>query len=639
MKMKKVRYIIIAAICFLISCSTTLPYRSLLDDNLKDTLSNFPKQEDHPNAAAIALLKYSSMEMLNDGATIYKNISRFKIFNERGYSFATKSIKYREGYDEVKILFANTIRPDGVIVPLELKEIKDYSPYSKYELYTDIKEKKFTMPAIEPNCIVEYAYEVRKIKPLLPYDLYARFFMHAHIPMKEDVLEIILPKGKELNIAYFKTDLKPLIEEADGKIKYTFKNLNKTEIIPEPQMPEMSDKEVFPQIRCWTLSNWNIISKWYSGLLKEQMQSDAELENFTKELIADKTTDKDKIRAIFYFVSQKVRYVAVELGPHTHKPHLAYEVFKKRYGDCKDKTTLLLTMLKIAGIEGVPGLVPKVPEALDESVPTIRVFDHVIAIIPKMNGTYYWLDATNEVAAFDSVPFDVPHNVLLVNMDGSYKFVKTPKPDDNKDYYDFNHTYRVNESGDVLIEYKHSYYGIAAESKRHEFKYKSPEERRQYYEEKGIELSSLDLLNLAELEMPFVIKVKGLIRNRIQILDEDLMVLSNVIGIPAYNDLTAGKSRKYPIRFEALNLVKIQDIYYFPKGYKIRKLPAEYRWEAPYNNGQIKYKFEGNIFSIEHQIKNLEYKIEIDKFEAFKKQAIEIQKYLTGFSNIIFEKK
>jgi len=577
--------------------------------------------------------------MLNDGTTIYKNISRYKIFNERGYSFATKSIRYREGYDEVKILFANTIRPDGAIVPLDPKEIKDYSPYSTYELYTDIKEKKFTMPAIEPNCIVEYAYEVKNIKPLLPYDLYTRFSIQESIPLKEDVMEIILPKGKELNIAYFKTDIKPHVEEADGKIKYTFKNLNKTEIIPEPSMPTLYDKEVFPQFYCWTLSNWNIISKWYSGLIKEQMQSDEELENFTKELIANKTTDRDKIRAIFYFVAQKVRYVAVELGPHSHKPHLAYEVFKKRYGDCKDKTTLLLTMLKIAGIEGVPGLVPKDPEALDESAPTLRVFNHVIAIVPKTSGTYYWLDSTNEVAAFDAMPFDIPNNVLLINMDGSYKFVKTPEPDDNKDYYDFNQINHVNESGDVVIEYTYNYYGKAAESERHNFKYKSPKERTQYYEEKGIELSNLELFNLAELELPFVIKVKGLIRTRIQILDEDLMVLSNAIKIPDYSDLTTGKSRKYPISFAASYLLKIQHSSYFPKGYKIRKLPIEYKWESPYNRDHIKYKFEGNIFSTERQIKYLKYKMEVDNFEAFKKRALERQKYKTSISNIIFEKK
>jgi hypothetical protein len=621
------------------SHTTTLPYNSLSPDNLKEILSTFPKQEDHPNAAAIALLQYSRMEMLNDGTIIHKNISRYKIFNERGYYLASKSIGYREGYEEVKILFANTIRPDGTRVPLNEKDIQDSAPYSAYEYYTDIKEKSFTMPAIEPDCIVEYAYEVKTIKPVLHNDLYTRFFIQSIIPLKEDVMEIILPKGKDLHIAYFKTDIKPFVEEADGKIKYTFKNLNKTEIIPEPRMPDMYDKEVFPQFYCWTLSSWDTISKWYSELTKEQMQSDAELESFTKALIANKTTDEDKIRAIFYFVSQKIRYVAVELGPHTHKPHLAYEVFKKRYGDCKDKTTLLLTMLKIAGIEGIPGLVPKDPEELDESAPTSRVFNHVIAVVPKKDGTYYWLDATNEVAAFDSVPFYIPNTVLLISMDGNYKFVKTPEMDDNKDYIDFYRINLVNDNGDVDNEYTYSYYGKSAEIMRQEFKYMSPEKRRQYYEEKDIEVSSLEIFNLTELELPFVIKVKGLMRNSIQKIDDNLMVLPGAASILAYNDLTTGKSRQYPISFAALDLIKFKQIYYFPKGYKIKKLPGEFKREDPYNKSYIKYKFEGNVFSIERQIKNLKYKIEPDNFDSFKKDALERQKYKRSMSNIIFERK
>ena len=117
------------------------------------------------------------------------------------------------------------------------------------------------------------------------------------------------------------------------------------------------------------------------------------------------------------------------------------------------------------------------------------------------------------------------------------------------------------------------------------------------------------------------------------------MVLSNGTGIPAYKDLTAEESRKYPISFDAFYLVKAKDVYYFPKWYKIRKLPIEYKWEAPYNRGSIKYKSERNIFSIEHQIKFLESKIEVDNFATFKKNALEIQKYKTSVSNIIFERK
>ena len=637
--MKTIKYIIFFSICFVISCTTSLPYSSLTKHNLREILSTYPKQQDHPDTAAIALLSYSKIEMLKDGTQIAQHIKRFKIFNERGYHLAKKSIRYREGYEQVKIFYANTIMSDGTIVSLDEKDIKDYSPYSEDELYTDIKEKKFTMPGIEPNCIVEYAYEVTSVKPTLPYDLFDYVFIQHRIPLKENILEIILPKGRALQMAYFKTDMKPSVRESDGKIHYTFKTLDQPEIISEPDMPEIVDRDVFPQYYCWTLGDWSIVSKWYADLTKQQMQSNAELELFTQELIAGQKTEKDIIRAIFYFVSQKIRYVAVELGPHTHQPHLAHEIFKKRYGDCKDKTTLLLVMLRIAEIEGLPCLVPSVPEAFDKSAPTIHAFDHVIAVVPKKDGAYYWLDATNEVASVDAVPFDAPRDVLLVNMDGSYKFIKTPAPDDAKDYADLQRSVIVKESGDVSTEDINYFYGKVAEDLRYEFKYMSPEKRKQYFEKKGMEVSNLELLNLTELELPFIIKVKGSKKNHVQKLEENVMILSDVVKIPTYDDLTASKTRKYPISFDTFYLTKRKHIYHFPQGYKLRTIPVNFKREDPFNEIQIKYNLAGNVFSIESKSKDFRYKIQPYEYDAFKNNALERQKYKKSVSNIILEKE
>ena len=127
--MKTIKYIIFFLIIFVISCATILPYPSLTNYNLRDILSTYHKQQDHPDTTAVALLSYSKIEMLKDGTQIAQHIKRFKIFNERGYYLAKKSIKYREGYEKVKIFYANTIMSDGTVVSLDEKDVKDYSPY------------------------------------------------------------------------------------------------------------------------------------------------------------------------------------------------------------------------------------------------------------------------------------------------------------------------------------------------------------------------------------------------------------------------------------------------------------------------------------------------------------------------------
>lgn len=638
-EMKIAKCMIVSVACLLASCAASLPYQSLSGSDIRGALSAFPTQEDHPNATAMFLLNYGSMEMFDDGTQIYKHIARYKIFNERGYYLAKKSIGYREDYSRVKILYANTIKPDGTSVPLKEEDIMDSAAYSQYEEYTDIKEKKFTMPAIEPNCIVEYAYEVKHTRPFLLYDYYTRFAIQEYFPVKENVMEIILPGGRELHIANFKTGIKPVVEDYGGKTKYIFTSQNSSEIIPEPNMPRPTDKDVFPQVHCWTLSSWTMISKWYAGLMKEQMQPDEALDDFTRKLIAGKTTEEDKIRAIFHFVAREIRYVAVEIGPHTMKPHPARDVFKKRYGDCKDKTTLLLTMLKTAGIEGRPALVPKDPDALDEAAPSMSYFNHVIAAVLKKDGTRYWLDATNKVAVIDSVPFLVPSRVLLINEDGSYKFLKTPDLNDSRDYTDLTQMIHVNESGDAGIEYIYSSHGKWAEVERNKFRNLSPRAREQHFEAKGIELHQLEILNLDELELPLIVRVKGLMRNEINKVDDNEMILSVAPMIKDYDELTAVKSRKYPIKFAGAGLIQFKKIFYFPEGYKIRKKPSDYKIEDPYNINEVKYKFEGNVFIVKGKTKDLSYKLKPEEFEVFKKRALERKKYKTSVRNIIFERK
>ena len=359
-------FIILALILFSFSCQTTSHFKSIADDRVTDYLKSTPQAGDYPNAGASLLHSYAYIEYFKDGSSVERHLERYKIFNERGRKHASKAISYREGYQKVRLLFANTIKADGQVIPLSSRDVFDATQYAGFDFYTDIKLKRFTMPAIEDGCIVEYAYEIHNIKPLLGVDYSTIFLCRNLYPMEEDIMEIVLPADQKLFYKSFNTGLIPQIITDGSKKRYIFTSLRQKAIIPEPRMPSLMDRETFPQIWIWTLTDWKPIAQWYSQLVREQMKADPALETFTRQLIADKKTKEEKISAIFNFVSQNVRYIAVLLGPHTHKPHAAADVFKKRYGDCKDKTVLLLAMLKIAGIEGLPALVPAQREYFDD---------------------------------------------------------------------------------------------------------------------------------------------------------------------------------------------------------------------------------------------------------------------------------
>ncbi|MCX5850204.1 MAG: DUF3857 domain-containing protein [Deltaproteobacteria bacterium] len=633
------RNILIFLSLFILSCTATNSnIKSISDGDVNLFLKQTPKAEEYPNAGADLLYSYDYIEFYADGTSVSRNLNRIKIFNERGRNFASNSISYREGYQEVKILFANTIKPDGKIVSLDSNDIHDSSEYAGYEFYTDIKVKRFTMPAVEDGCIIEYAYEIKNLKPFLSFDYFNIFFCQNFFPIEEDIMEIVLPADIELKYKKFKTTLTPQIISAGNKKRYIFTNTRQKEIIPESRIPSLYDKDVFPQLSFWTLNNWDVISNWYVKLIKEQMKSDSELDNFTKQLVAGKKTEEEKINAIFNFISQNIRYIAVLLGPHTHKPHLAYEIFQKRYGDCKDKTVLLLTMLKIAGIEGKPALVPAYGKYFDDSMPSLNAFNHVIAVVPS-GGKYFWLDATNETAAYNSVPFLIPTKVFLINDDGSYTFIKTPELDSKKDYYTVDAKYNIDREGNATIDNTHAYFGKAAESIRYSFKYSPPEQRKKLFEERGFEVKDLNLSSFTETQEPFIIKFSGNFKNLAQKLDEDIMVLSNIVSLDSYKDITAASNRKYPISLKQSFYSRENYSYKFPSGFKIKKLPKDYTFDKPFKYRTEKYSFKKSIFNMNMESKNMEQTIGLENIDDFKNNAVELQKHESSVKNIIFEKK
>jgi hypothetical protein len=637
--MRFVRYLPILLIILNISCTSIHPnIRSISEGDVNLFLNQTPAAEEHPNAGANLLYSYGYVEFFEDGTSVTKSLYRIKIFNERGRNFASQSISYREGYQRVKILFANTIKPDGQIVPLNLGDVHDSSEYTGYEFYTDIRVKKFTMPAVEDGCVIEYAYEIKNLKPLLSFDYSDNLFLQNFFPIEKDVLEIVLPAGTELKYKNFNTDLVPEITSERNKKKYIFSNSKQKEIIPESRMPSLLDRDTFPQLAFWTLDGWDVISKWYVNLVREQMKSDSELEKFTRELIEGKKTDEEKINVIFNFVSQNVRYIAVLLGPHTHKPHAANDIFRKRYGDCKDKTVLLLTMLKIAGIEGIPALVPSSGKYFDDARPTLSAFNHIIAVVP-LNGNYLWLDATNETASYDSPPFTLPTKVFLIREDGSYEFVTTPPLDDTKDFYHLDVKYDINIDGNADIEYLYKFFGKAAESIRKSFKYLPPEQRRKFFENRGIEVKELHLGSFTETREPFFIRLSGNIKNLAQVLDEEIMVLSNVISFDSYKDITAAGSRTYPINLTQSMFAKETFSYKFPAGFKIKRLPEKYTMNKPFRYRNEKHSFKGSVFHVSLESRNVEFTINLRDIDKFKQTALDLQKRESSIKNIIFEKK
>ncbi|MBC8143075.1 MAG: DUF3857 domain-containing transglutaminase family protein, partial [Armatimonadetes bacterium] len=348
-------------------------------------------------------------------------------------------LPYTAGDQTITITFARTIRPDGSVVEVKPDEIHDQA-YGDGDMYTDARVKAFSMPALEEGAIVDYQYVIEDKNPYIPGGFWTGWYFGGLEPRMQSRLTITAPKEMVLRET-------PRNVQTEGKmnvmtrtkttvdastVKYTYEMRGINPLAMEPLMP--SPMNYLAQINISTLQNWQDVAGTYWNLAKDRMVADAEIKRITAEVTKGKTTPEEKAKAIFYYVEEKTRYVAKELGIGAIQPRPAALTCAYKYGDCKDMTTLLVAMCKEAGITAHPVLLRAgSDDPVSDKLPSMDAFNHAIALA-EINGKKYWLDATAQIATFGEIPGADRGSDALVIRDGIGKFEVIPQyaPDDNR---------------------------------------------------------------------------------------------------------------------------------------------------------------------------------------------------------------
>ncbi|MFO0680829.1 MAG: DUF3857 domain-containing protein [Sandaracinus sp.] len=142
------------------------------------------------------------------------------------------------------------------------------------------------------------------------------------------------------------------------------------------------------------LSSWDDVSRWASPLYATASLAPSELGGVPLATFAALPTPEERAEAAIRFVQDEVRYLGIEVEERTHAPTAPAVVLERRYGDCKDKALLLVTLLRALGIEAHPALVDtERGPVLDDDLPSPLAFDHVVVRL-RLEGSEHWVDAT-----------------------------------------------------------------------------------------------------------------------------------------------------------------------------------------------------------------------------------------------------
>jgi hypothetical protein len=227
---------------------------------------------------------------------------------------------------------------------------------------------------------------------------------------------------------------------------------NKPVNVPdEPLSPPLS--EILPTVVLSTFPTWSDFRAWYGEAVRGFTEPDAQVRELASRLTAGKATRQEKLRAIFDFVADDIRYVNYVSG-EWWLPNRPQQLLARREGDCDDKALLLITLLKAAGMEAQEVLVQTrltgEPSLLRAPEVAIPLFDHGIAYLPGANGGTY-LDATSPQSRLGPLP-SMDARAVALRMDGPAEIVELPSSSPNDHGIDSSWTVGLHTDGSADLE-------------------------------------------------------------------------------------------------------------------------------------------------------------------------------------------
>ena len=345
------------------------------------------------------------MRFENDGTGRRETYMRVKAQSEAGVEqWGQVVLGYNAATERLDIPFVRVKKADGTVVETPSQSVQDLSsPVQRVApVYTDFRQKHVTVQSFRPGDTLEVSMVTTIHTPLAAGQFWTEYGFNDEAIVLDEQLDIDVPAARRLTLK-LRPGFDPSIKEADGRRVYHWTHahaVREQDSADKDKKPDTkpSDEPERAPIRLTTFTDWNEVGRWFAGLEQSARKPTPEIREKARELTAGRTTDLEKLEALYDFVSKNFRYVSLSLGVGRYQPRAASDVLREAYGDCKDKHTLLASLIDAAGMQASAALINSQVK-LDPDFPSPTQFDHVItrAIV---DGQPVWLDATPEVAPF-----------------------------------------------------------------------------------------------------------------------------------------------------------------------------------------------------------------------------------------------
>src|SRR5215472_8564137 len=364
--------------------------------------SRKPAKPDYSGEAYVIEQHTEQWTFENDGTGTREDLARVHIQSEAGLRhYGVLIFSYQKATEMVDVDYVRVRKPEGTTISTPLDDFQDMPAEVTREapFYSDVREKHFAVKGLSVGDVLEYRCHWNQTKALAPGQFWVNYqFSHDEVVLEEK-LQVNVPRDRP--VKFKSPSLTPVVTEQGRYRVYTWTSSSLEH--KKPRMADLADFQIhgkFPavDVQLSSFKSWEEIGRWYDALQRDRIVASDEVRAKAAELTRTAKDDFSKTQAIYKFVRNEFRYIGVSFGIGRYQPHSAAEVLNNQYGDCKDKHTLLASLLSAAGVPAYPALI-STARAVDPDVPSPAQFDHVITVLPR-GKDMLWLDATMEVAPF-----------------------------------------------------------------------------------------------------------------------------------------------------------------------------------------------------------------------------------------------
>jgi tetratricopeptide (TPR) repeat protein/transglutaminase-like putative cysteine protease len=368
-----------------------------------------------------------------DGTGRKETIARVRVQSEAGVEqWGQVQVGYNSANERVEIPYVRVLKKDGSVVTAPADSVQDLTAPVEREapVYTDYRQKHITVPGLRPGEVLEYDVATVIHTPLAPDQFWTEYEFDKNNIVLDEQLEMNVPRERAIKLKT-KPGFDPKVtDEGDRRIyRWSATHLEREEDKDKDKDKKKKKKrhpeDEVPDVQLTTFASWEDIGRWYAGLDQPRRQPTPEIRAKAEELTKGLTTDIDKVEALYDYVAKNFRYVSLSLGLGRYQPHAAADVLHNQYGDCKDKHTLLSSLLEAEGMHASSMLINSARK-LDPDIPSPSQFDHVITLLPLGNQEV-WMDTTTEVAPFRLLSFNIRKKQgLVIPVNGVPHLEETP---------------------------------------------------------------------------------------------------------------------------------------------------------------------------------------------------------------------